>query len=401
MQETYRTEGLARYLTQHVAGIAAIAIPSQQRLAALRYLLSSKQAIPLDMLSYLEQTGVGALGKKIEHLYQTLGVHWWQTKERFRFPLWREYEFLLPPALEVEFSPEEPDLALRPLGSWAYLDDLDPDSTIELQDFTVESLYSVNNAVMLKAGKGDEAAYLGSRVMFKGLPDLKQYSQEKSIRSLRGKIRKTREDQLFESLKVLQPPFEGDQLELTSPLGNLPNPILALPSLLQYEVEGYLAQIHGNLRLENILVGDQTWLIHLDQTRVGHILFDWALLEASILQEVIAPLTDGEWASLWKIGAGLQAIHHMQQPDLMPTIAEALNTVQALREIVTPLLGQRSDWREYYAALVVVSLAQISALHHPIAARRLAFISAAVAAQLFQEVQFQQQSQIEVGIQLA
>lgn len=400
MQETYRTESLARHLAQTVAGVGGIAIPSQHRLAALRYQFQSKTTLPLDLLSYAQTVGLQLAGQAVESLYHQLGDNWWQAKERYRFPIWREYEFLLPPTLEVEFGVLEPEVILRPLGSWTYQDEVPSDTMIELQDFTVENCYAVNNALLLKAGKGDESVYQGSQILLRGLPDLKPFSIGRSVRYLRGRVTKTREATLIESASSLIPPFKATDLEFDTPIGLMPNPILALPSLLQHEVDGFLAQIHGGLLLENIILGDQAWVIHLDQTRLGHILFDWATLELSILQEVIAPLTDGEWDSLWKIGAGLQAIHHLQRPDLLAHVAEALNLLQVLREIVTPLLGQQGDWREYYAALTIVSLAQMTTPHLSLAARRLALVNAMVSAQLFQQLQFELQSQVPVGIQL-
>jgi thiamine kinase-like enzyme len=56
-------------------------------------------------------------------------------------------------------------------------------------------------------------------------------------------------------------------------------------------VSGSLSTIHGDLNLENILVGPGgfVWLIDFAQTRDGHTLFDFAHLGAEIIAHVIAP----------------------------------------------------------------------------------------------------------------
>jgi hypothetical protein len=74
-------------------------------------------------------------------------------------------------------------------------------------------------------------------------------------------------------------------------LSGLPDPLARLPELLDENVTGTQSTIHGDLNVENVLVGPGgfVWLIDFAQTREGHPLFDFAHLEAEIIAHVIAP----------------------------------------------------------------------------------------------------------------
>jgi hypothetical protein len=71
----------------------------------------------------------------------------------------------------------------------------------------------------------------------------------------------------------------------------LPDPLACYPALLAETVAGNQSTIHGDLNLENILVGPggMVWLVDFAQTREGHPLYDFAHLEAELIAHVIAP----------------------------------------------------------------------------------------------------------------
>jgi hypothetical protein len=73
-------------------------------------------------------------------------------------------------------------------------------------------------------------------------------------------------------------------------LRDLPDPLEKLPLLLDETVSGTLSTIHGDLNLENVLVGpgEMVWLIDFATTRDGHTLFDFAHLKAEIIAHVAA-----------------------------------------------------------------------------------------------------------------
>jgi hypothetical protein len=71
----------------------------------------------------------------------------------------------------------------------------------------------------------------------------------------------------------------------------LPDPLAKLADVLYENVSGTQATIHGDLNLENVLVGPGqfVWLIDFAQTRDGHTLADFAHLAAGVIAHVLAP----------------------------------------------------------------------------------------------------------------
>jgi hypothetical protein len=74
-------------------------------------------------------------------------------------------------------------------------------------------------------------------------------------------------------------------------LFGLPDPFESLSKILQETVAGSRSIIHGDLNLENVLLGPGglVWLIDFARTREGHTLFDFAHLEAEVIAHILAP----------------------------------------------------------------------------------------------------------------
>jgi hypothetical protein len=86
----------------------------------------------------------------------------------------------------------------------------------------------------------------------------------------------------------------------------LPDPLDKLDSLLSETVQGTRSIIHGDLNLENILVGpgELIWLIDFAETRYGHTLFDFAKLNAEVISHIYAGQTSGMRSFLNRFGEG-------------------------------------------------------------------------------------------------
>ena len=132
-----------------------------------------------------------------------------------------------------------------------------------------------------------------------------------------GKVIGTRESLLRESVMGVD-------------LQGLPDPILKLPTRLSESVAGTQSTIHGDLNLENGLVGPggMIWLIDFAETRDGHTLYDFAHLEAEILAHVIAPRTTNTTEFL----AILQSESHLLLNQMHAIAAKCLFNPTALRE---------------------------------------------------------------------
>jgi hypothetical protein len=140
-------------------------------------------------------------------------------------------------------------------------------------------------------------------------------------------------------------------------LFGLPVPLLKLPRLLDERVMGTQSTIHGDLNLENVLVGPGgfVWLIDFAQTRDGHPLFDFAHLEAEIIAHVIAPqLTAEEYLSAISHQPSAISQPPISNPQLPITNYQSLITT--LHSIASRCLFNPSQMREYQLALFMACL---------------------------------------------
>ena len=125
-------------------------------------------------------------------------------------------------------------------------------------------------------------------------------------------------------------------------LCDLPDPLERLPEILNENIAGTQSTIHGDLNLENVLVGpgEFVWLIDFAQTRDGHTLFDFAHLGAEIIGHVLSPqLSPAEYLQLLK---GSPITTHAALHSLLAT----LETI-ALRCLFNP--AQPREWRLAFA----------------------------------------------------
>ncbi len=118
-------------------------------------------------------------------------------------------------------------------------------------------------------------------------------------------------------------------------LFGLPDPLARLPGLLDRMLPATRSIIHGDLNLENVLVGPGgfVWLIDFAQTREGHPLFDFAHLAAEVIAHVIAPDFSDPAAYLDALSAGRLAL------------------LAALESIAARCLFNPADPSEYHLAL--------------------------------------------------
>jgi hypothetical protein len=100
----------------------------------------------------------------------------------------------------------------------------------------------------------------------------------------------------------------------------LPDAFARLPGWLNETVPGSRSTIHGDLNLENVLLGPggMVWLIDFAQTRDGHTLLDFAHLYAELIAHILAPQIPepAELIALLQapsgdLGALLQAVEDM------------------------------------------------------------------------------------------
>ncbi len=268
------------------------------RLAALQYtFIAEPGRMPVSLRkSLLNRPDAKLLWK----LFETFGPNWWMQRRPYTFRLAQEYDRLLPPHYIVEPAKGKG----HPLDGESSPGELtyEVGDQVTLQKFECIERRLDRQSLSLKGKAAPGCASL--RVYWQSLDD---------PNGANGRIAATRWTELNKMLTNFD-------------LYGLADPIAKLAELLNEKVSGTLATIHGDLNLENVLVGpgEMVWLIDFATTRDGHTLYDFAHLKAEIITHVIAPqikseqeymhLLSGEGgAAIQDLGVLLEAVDGIAQ----------------------------------------------------------------------------------------
>ena len=347
---------------------------------------------PVNLGEYSAQHPVKDLCQFLrDTLYQSFLPYWWGQRKPYRFEVWQEYELLLPPALVLEALPQDASTpmtrTLKPLGPWGHEGGVRLGETIILENFVVQKVDREKRIVQLAAGAASEAINRASRVELHNV-DIGEhtYFRGEPIKRMIGRVTRTRDDLLQAQVQALEPDFNilDDYLlgGRAAPGLDLPNPLRRYVRLLDERVSGTLSPIHGDLHLGNILMGPggDAWLIDFEWTRQGHTLFDWAVLEISLLADMLVPLLNESWDDCWGAIRLIDGLNRRGEipPDAPRAIADALAPIQEVRGIVYELLADQASWTEYFIALALCAIRVPSWRNRPLGARRLMFLVSAL-----------------------
>jgi hypothetical protein len=257
-------------------------------------------------------------------LFDTFGPNWWMQRTPWTFRLAQEYDRVLPPHWVIEAD----------VGKGVVLDGTTSPGDVNL---SIGIRVSLQNFDRIEGGPAQGKSHYslkGSAVS--GQPCLRlRWLGDKPTRGPVGRVVAGRMD----LLRSYVTGFE---------LFGLSDPLEKLPRLLDETVVGSKSIIHGDLNLENILVGPGgfVWLIDFATTREGHPLADFAHLEAEIIAHVIAPQVSAvEYLGILKDDATLS-----------PERANLHALCTTLHEIAAKCLANPSQPREYQLALLMSCL---------------------------------------------
>jgi hypothetical protein len=320
-------------------------------MGVLRYtFIGEPGRMPLSLRESLLADPDPALLRK---LFETFGPNWWLQRTPYSFRVALEYDRMLPAHLVVEpINGSVRDAialtgATPPATAAFRLDDV-----VTLRDFPEVERRADGMSLSLTGQAVPGQPPL--RVRVNAGPEL--------ARATPFRVVGTR-DTLLRSFTV---GFEGF---------GLPDPLDRLASIEQRTIHGARSPIHGDLNLENVLVGPGgfVWLIDFARTREGHALFDFAHLEVEIITQVIAPDLPSA----------------RDYADLLPRLAadgpvgaEPAALISAVRKMAWRCLFNPLLPVEYWLALYMASL---GALKHPnldAHQRHLLYLTAAHAAHM-------------------
>lgn len=227
-------------------------------------------------------------------LFETFGPSWWMQRRPYTFRLGVEYDRLLPPHYVLEPVTQGRDGAYpAPLG--------ETESPARLN-------YQAGDRVRLRPFRhtelrADGRSYTLHGLQAEGQPVLRlRWLGEAPSAPVTARVVATRMDLLRGWTQAME-------------RFGLPDPLEALPAVLDETVPGTRSVIHGDLNLENVLVGPGSlvWLIDFAMTREGHPLFDFAHLESELIAHVLSVRAGSPQAylQLWQSGVDplIHALH--------------------------------------------------------------------------------------------
>ena len=364
--------------------------PETSNLAGIKYtLISDYNSPPHDLRAIINDWHSNELGKWLKNeLFPAFGRIWWRQNRPYRFQVWREYDWLLPPLLTLKLSKTQtisPDVhVLKFPVNRSRLPKIEYGDLVSIENFTVQKVMPDKNRIQLAVKNGTDSvrAY---QIEIQGIDfDTHTFYRGEVIDQIVGTVWKTRSEELNHIIQELNPDFSVDGEKIRGDdniYEKLPNPLFAYESLLDNYINGSLSTIHGDLHLGNIMIGpnQSAFLIDFAHTRDGHTIFDWANLEISLLSDVIIPQFCETWDDIRDV---LRYIIAMNKGDYFPQpdsdLAHTLSSVMQVRSIAQECLIDESNWTEYYVALAFCSLRATSWESMPIVPRRFMFMLSAL-----------------------
>ncbi len=231
--------------------------------AALQYtFIGAPGTSPLSLRQALLSQPDPAL---LHKLFETFGPNWWMQRRPYTFRVGMEYDLVLPTHYVIEPASGRgfPLDGRTPPGALS----LNEGDQVTLRGFVRQERRADGRSLsLLGAAQPGQPAL---RVRWLGLQD---------PNNAVGRVVGTRYTLLASLTQGLD-------------LMGLPDPLLRLPVWLGESLSATQSTIHGDLNLENVLVGPGgfVWLIDFAMTREGHTLFDFAHLGAEMIAHLAAP----------------------------------------------------------------------------------------------------------------
>ena len=275
----------------------------------------------------------------LNKLFSTFGPNWWMQRRPYMFRLTQEYDRVLPAHYVIEPARGKAGVldaqSVSAPRSWSAL--AARGDLVTLRGFSVIETRMDGKSLSLTGAASPGRPALRVRWLSTEPPN-----------GAVGRVVSDRATLLREYVAGFD-------------LCSLPDPLPRLQSWLDESVRGSQSTIHGDLNLENVLVGPGgfVWLIDFAQTRDGHVLYDFAHLEAEIIAQVIAS--------------------HVKSPEEYLDILRANDhpLLTALNTIAANCLANPAQPREYQLALCLACIGALKFNNLKPSARHLLYLTAA------------------------
>jgi serine/threonine protein kinase len=234
----------------------------------------------------------------------------------------------------------------------------------------------------------------GCSLRLRAVEGLTAYRIGQLIPPMAGVVAETRQGRLGEELRrALGTTFDPTVEAVTLPgMALLPNPLPAIPTILNQTRHAKVNCIHGDLNLENILVDTQirdVRLIDFAEARRDHVLHDFLRLETEVITKIVPVILREAKLSPTLIYPLYQQLHCVAahpEPSYPPALEKPLAILTTIRQAVRGGLYDPDDWSEYDQGLLLYLLGALkfNNLDEIPEAKRIAFWGAATIHHLLQ-----------------
>lgn len=301
-----------------------------------------------------------------EPLFRSLGMIWRNKEVVPEFPLYKSYDPVLPVNLMIE--PAEPLSDTRLLNPKTIRRKYAAGEYVSLTRFYVTEVDYDNNIVTLNLPPTDDGLPDSYRVRIKSVQNIASYQENQPIPSIMGVIKETRQTLLQkEAQKALGQAVNLEDKHVTLPNGTpLPNPLHALPRTLRESSDMYMAHIHGDLNLENVLVKSnsrQIQLIDFASARKDHVLHDLLCLESGLWLYLVSEELKNARLPAEQVHPLFESLHWavLQRKPVVPLpgLEKASHILLTIRQAAQHYLVVQDNWAEYYRGLFIYLLAAL------------------------------------------
>jgi hypothetical protein len=305
--------------------------------AAIQYtFVGTPSSAPVSLRTFALEQPVGETARLIEErLFSTFGPAWWMQRRPYVFRLNQEYDRLLPVHLLLQRAVARPNAKVI-AGDLTQIKALVPGDTVRIEGAMVSEVRAQRRTATLTWPAFPGGSSL--RVRFLDIQPA-SFAEGRRAHGIYGRVVASRLELMKEEVVKAVPAVDLNSDWISIGSRKLVNPLKRFQDLLHYQIQGTRSVIHGDLNLENVLVGpgDLVWLIDFASTREGHTLYDFARMEVELTTQVVAVVLSNQ---------GLRAIDFI---DVLQRLdGNAIPLGDSLEELVVLLNAVRNVARRCF-----------------------------------------------------
>jgi len=306
------------------------------------------------------------LGRLFKIMHQT----WGHNRVSPEFHLQPSYDRLLPVSLLVKHPPSSPGEQPHLVNPETFpLEPLEPGTHVRLAGFAVTKVDLVNQTITLTGPKTPTKLTYYLRLKSKLVETMACYQANQIIDPVEGEVIETREGRLQDEIqRALGQSFKPtDQMVFLPDGTGLPNPLIALSTILNETRDVKVAAIHGDFNLDNILIEPETGtvsLIDFAEAREDHVLHDCLRLETEVLTKLFPeilhrhnlPLVPTLAFFYWQLHCATFQTAPSRPILPHPALEKSWAILTMLRQTARKYLFDGDDASEYYQGLTLYLL---------------------------------------------